>query len=105
MGDFQSRIRWLYRFNLAFDEAKTPMGAMLQAAFGEKLHADANADEGPAFLQHSLIERRDHAFRGGESAIAIAKGADAWQNDPVGREHIFGIARDDDFSVDTPLPR
>ena len=55
-----------------------------QAARGEQLHADADAEEGPALAVHGFFERGRHAGNGFEPALAIGVGADARQHDAVG---------------------
>ena len=66
------------------------------AALGQQLHADADAEERPAFAAHRFLERRDHAGDGVETAPAIGEGADAGQHHPVGRRHDRRIVRHHD---------
>ena len=69
---------------------------MLEAARGEQLHADADAEERPAFFAHGVRQSLDHAGDGVEAALAIGEGADARQHDAVGIGDDIGIGGEED---------
>ena len=60
------------------------------------MHADADAEERPAFSAHRFLERRDHAADGVKTAPAVGEGADAGQHHPIGRGHDAWIVRHHD---------
>ena len=60
------------------------MDAVLDAARGHELHADADAEEGLAALDHLALQGIDHAGHAIEAGAAVGEGADARQHDAVG---------------------
>ena len=87
------------RDDLAPDPAQPRMAAMLEPGLGHQLHADANAEEGPAVPMHDALQRLDHAGQAVEPGPAIGEGADAGQHDARGGRHLGGIGRDPDFGA------
>src|SRR5580704_3637726 len=59
--DFQVRVSRHDAIDFAGDPAKALGDFVFTAALGQELHADANAEERPAFLAHRLVQRPDHA--------------------------------------------
>ena len=54
---------------------------------------------------HALLERFDHAGNGDEPLLAVGKGADARQHDPLGRAHVFRVGGHLDLERRAALPR
>src|SRR5580693_7258031 len=75
MRNFQIRIARYDAIDLAGDPAQSFRDLVFAAALGQQLHADADAEERPAFLAHRLVQRRHHAIHGIEAAPAIGEGA------------------------------
>ena len=67
---------------------------MLETARGHELHADANAEEGPAARDHGLVQRGVKAIYRHQAAPAVGEGADARQHHGFGAAHDLGIAGD-----------
>ena len=67
------------------------MDAVLDAARGHQLHADADAEERLAALDDLALQGVDHAGHAVQPGAAIGEGADARQHDAVGRGHLVGI--------------
>src|SRR6185369_5088687 len=61
----------------AADPAEAGMRAELLACVREQLHADANAEERPALVEHRLAHRIDHAGNRLQRLDAGAESADA----------------------------
>ena len=78
-----------------------PVGDFIfAAAFGQKLHADADAEERPSLVMDRLFQRRDHAVHAVEAAPAIGEGADARQHDAIrGGHHRRVVGHDDRLIV------
>ena len=70
--------------HFAGDPAQPGMTAELHPHRGQQLHADTDAQERRAFLQHFLAQRLDHAGHGVQARHAIGKGAHARQHDALG---------------------
>src|SRR6202051_205124 len=87
MRDFQVRIARHNAIDFAGDPAQALGDLVFTAAFGQELHADANAEERPASLPHRLVQRADHAVHRVEAAPAIGEGADTRQYDTVRLRH------------------
>ena len=92
MRDFQRRIGSRDWNNLPRDPAKTGKRAMLQPAFGQKLHTDANTQKRPARPDYHLFQHLPHAGNRRQPGSAIAERADPGQHDPVRRAQLLGIA-------------
>ena len=103
--DFQVRIARRDAIDLAGDPAQAFVDLVFAAALGQKLHADADAEERPRLAAHRLLERIDHAVDGIEPAPAIGKGADARQHDAIGVRHHGRILRHHDRLVEAGLVR
>ncbi len=83
-----------------------PVGHLVfAAALGQQLHADADAEERPAFLMHRFVKRLDHAVDGIEPAAAIGERADAGQHDAIGRGNDVRIVGHDDRLADAGIMR
>src|SRR4029077_20391903 len=78
---------------------------VLAAALRHQLHADADAEERPAFLPHGFVQRLDHAGDRIEPAPAVGKRADAGQHDAISATHRVGIAGNDDRLIVPGLAR
>src|SRR5579859_5022834 len=85
--NFQLRIARCDAVDFAGNPAEPVGHFVLAAAFGQQLHADADAEKRSAFLPHRLLQRLRHAGDGIEAMTAIRKGADARQNHTVGLGH------------------
>ena len=72
------------------------MDAVLAAARGQQLHADADAEEGLALAVHRLVQPRDQPRLGPERADALRERADAGQHDAVRRRDVGRLAADHD---------
>ena len=94
--DFQLRIARHDAVDLAGDPAEPVGDLIFAAALGQKLHADADAEERPALVMHRLFQRRDHAVHAVEAAPAIGEGADARQHDAIGGGHHRRVVGHDD---------
>ena len=88
--NFQLRIARRDAIDFAGDPAQPLGDFVFAAALGQKLHADADAEERPALAMHRFLERRDHAVDGVEAAPAIGEGADAGQHHAIGGRHHAG---------------
>ena len=71
--------------DVALDPVQPGMDAVFDAARGHQLHADADAEEGLAALDHLALQGIDHARHAVEAGAAVGEGADARQHDAVGR--------------------
>ena len=78
---------------------------MFQPALGHQLQPDADAEKRLAAPPHALLQRLDHAGNGDEPLLAVGKGADARQHDPLGRAHVLGLGRHFDRERRAALPR
>ncbi len=96
MRDFEGGIVRLDGAHLARDAIEAGRDGMLEAARGEQLHADADAEERPAAFVDALVDRLDHPVDGIEMPPAVGEGAVARQHDPVGARHHIGVGRDCD---------
>ena len=67
------------------------MDAVLDAAPGHQLHADADAEEGTPLAAHRLLQGLDHPGDRAQAATAVAERADARQHDMVGPPHQFRV--------------
>src|SRR6478609_6518508 len=76
MRDFERRIARRERPDLALDPAQSVDGLEFAAAFGQELHADANAEERSPIAQHDLAQRLLHPRHGSKAAAAIGESAD-----------------------------
>ncbi len=72
---------------------------MLAADGRHQLLADADAEERGAARDHARLDRLEEAGDGGEAGAAVGEGADAGQDDALGREHDVGVGGDDDGSA------
>ena len=84
MRNFQPRIGRHDRGDIAADPAEAGRRFIFEAPRGHELHADADAEKGPALLHDGLVQRVDHAGNGIEAAATVGEGADAGQDDAVG---------------------
>ncbi len=75
------------------------MEAVLHAARRHELHADADAEERLAALDHLALQGIDHAGHAVQPGAAIGERADARQHDAVGRRHGAGIGGHHDTLV------
>ena len=73
------------------------MIAEFAADGGQQLHADTDAQERRAVLQHFFAQHLHHARHGGKPAHAVGKGAHARQHDAFRVAHNFRIGGDDDL--------
>ena len=81
------------------------MDAVLDAARGHELHADADAEEGLAALDHLALQGIDHARHAVEAGAAVGEGADARQHDAVGSGHVARARRHQHAVVRARLAR
>src|ERR1700722_12811367 len=82
--DFQARVVRRDAVDLAGDPAEAGRHLVFAPALGHQLHADADAEERPAFLPHRDVERVDHAGDRIEPAPAVREGADTGQHHAIG---------------------
>src|SRR5437879_5185844 len=71
--------------------------AVLLAARGHQLHADADAEERPRLDPHRFRHRLQHAVHSVEAPAAIGEGADAGEHDAIGAKYSVRIARHHDL--------
>ena len=73
------------------------MGAEFAPHRRQQLHADTDAQERRAALDHLFPQRFDHAGHRGQALHAIGKGAHARQHDALGRAHLVRVGGGDDL--------
>ena len=91
--------------DVALDPVEAGMDAVLDAARGHELHADADAEEGLAALDHRALQGVDHARHAVEAGAAVGEGADARQHDAVGVGHLARVRRHQHAIVRAGLAR
>ena len=84
MGYLEALVDRFKGRNLAPDPAKPFMLAMFHAALCQKLHTDADPEKGSRVPQHCFGQGIAHAGQAIQSREAIAKRANAGQNNSVG---------------------
>ena len=67
------------------------MAAVLQARVRHELHADADAEKGPARAAHRPLQRLHHAGQPVEPGAAVGEGAHPRQHDTRRRAHLRRI--------------
>ena len=81
------------------------MDAVFDAARCHELHADADAEEGLAALDHFALQGVDHAGHAIEPGAAVGEGTDAGQHDAVGRRDLARACGDQHAVVDAAFAR
>src|SRR4051812_14860627 len=103
--DLQIRIAWCNAVDFAGNPPQAFDDFVFAAALGHQLHADADAEEGPTFFAHGLVQRIHHAGHGVEPAAAICEGTDTGQHDAIGRAHRIRIVGHQNRLIVTGLAR
>ena len=81
------------------DPAKPVMPAMFDAMRRQKLHANADSEKGPSLPKHRFGQGIAHAGQAIQPREAVAKGANAGQNNSIGAAQQIGIARNLNVSI------
>jgi hypothetical protein len=97
--DLDGRIGGLELAHLAGDPVEAGGLAELQAAGGQELHADADAEERPAPGLHRLGHGLDHPAARLQRRHAGGEGADARQHHAVGRGDRRRVGGDQDLGL------
>ena len=92
MGDFEAGVVRLEGRNLAGHPAEARRLAMLQAAVGEQLHADADAEKRHSARRHRFRQRFNHTVHCIQPATAVGEGALPRQHDMARPGDPVGIA-------------
>ena len=105
MRDLEAGVGRVERHHLPLDPAEALLDAVFEPAFGHQLHADADAHERGAVLQHGFFHGFDQAGDGADAGHAVGEGADARQHDAVGPADGFGVVGDGDGGADAGFSR
>ena len=91
--------------HVAGHPAETRRLGFLEPPCGEKLRADADAEERPATGANGFLQRLDHAGDGVEPRAAVGEGTDAGQHDAVRRAHALRVVGHLDLGARATLAR